>query len=170
MTLLRKVDEAPSHEGPVVLYIKERIWYCLPQEQVVLVVYVRAIDIQEIARMVGLPGPSQQREWLRPWAHFYLAQCLQLPRALELLQPDCSSHLHAAVHQDHDIVTLQERAPGGKACLETAEFLELLVRQLRLGTLLCQERKVQFVTCLSSNQLLIQTTTQMSRPDISPVS
>lgn len=123
MTLIRKDDEAPSCEGPVVPCIKERTCYCQPhsKEQVAFLVYLRANDTQEIARVpfhVGLLEPSWQREWLRPWTHFCLLPHLKLPWATELLQPDYSSHLHAAVHQDHDIATSQERTPGGKAFLE----------------------------------------------------
>lgn len=44
---------------------------------------------------------------------------LKLPRALELLQSNCSSHLHSVVHQDYYIATSQERASEGKAFLKT---------------------------------------------------
>lgn len=44
---------------------------------------------------------------------------LKLPRTLELLQSNSSSHLYSVVHQDCDIVTSQERAIEGKAILKT---------------------------------------------------
>lgn len=44
---------------------------------------------------------------------------LKLPRALELLQSNFSSHLRSVVYQDYDIALSQERAAEGKAFLKT---------------------------------------------------
>lgn len=167
MTIIRRDDEAPAYEGPVVPYIKERIWYGRPQKQPVFVVYLRASNTQETARMVGLIRPSKQRgmaeitsPFLSCWV-FKVAHGTWAVAAWLFIPPPCCSspgswHCHFTGKGPW-----RQSFPGN-----WTEDIQLLVRQLRLEASLCQERKVQFMTCLSPNQLLIHTMTQANRPDI----
>lgn len=123
ITLIRKYDVAFfSYGGPVVLYIKKRSCYSLLQEQVVFVVnFVRASDIQEIARTPRSRSrtPSTQPAEAMPEMMNSFMSCPDLKIALELLQSNCSSHLHSVVRQDYDMSTSQERAAEGKPFLKT---------------------------------------------------
>lgn len=168
MTLISKCDEAPSYEGPVVLYIKERIWFCLPQKQVGFFGlyeskwHTRDYQGGRTPRTQPAEGMAETVSPFLSCRVFTVARGTWAVEAWLLIPPPCfhspgSWHCHLTGKGPR-----RQSFPGNRT-----EVLELLFRQLRLGTLLCQERKVQFVTCLSPHQLLIYKMTQMTRPDIS---